>query len=427
MNEQNNANSPAEQAGDDVARASHAAPADGGGGDWRAAWRAARFSDDDGQGEPGQTRAAEAARHGAATGWLPSDDPVLPARIPAGAPNGRTWETGPQTAVAASSVASSRSVTSTLDPSSRPDGAVPDETPVGDAPASANGTGAPRPGFRALLTQGLAQARARLDGRVDVDPSAPPAPAAGSISAPVAASLAAVAIPTIAPRPAPTPVPAPVAVAPPAAMPGTAPSVSLPAAERAATPAVVIPSGVPAVVPAVVPISMPLPAAVPVAAPIAAVGAVGIALANGPAPTPTVSGIRKPAASARRPGRLRRAHLKVTRIDPWTVMKISFMLAIAFGIMTIVAVAVVWSMLDAAGVFTSINDTLSNVTGGTDSSSGFDLLKWVALDRVLGITTLIAVVDVVLITALSTLGAFLYNLASALLGGVEVTLVEDQR
>ena len=50
-----------------------------------------------------------------------------------------------------------------------------------------------------------------------------------------------------------------------------------------------------------------------------------------------------------------------------------------------------------------------------------------ALDRVLGFTTLIAVVDVVLITALATLGAFLYNLASALLGGIEVTLVEDQR
>jgi hypothetical protein len=108
-------------------------------------------------------------------------------------------------------------------------------------------------------------------------------------------------------------------------------------------------------------------------------------------------------------------------------MKVSFMLSIAFGIMTIVAVAVVWSMLDAAGVFDSVNETLANVTGGPDSEGGFNLLKWVAFDRVMGFTTLIAVVDVVLITALTTVGAFLYNLASALLGGVEVTLVEDQR
>jgi len=105
-------------------------------------------------------------------------------------------------------------------------------------------------------------------------------------------------------------------------------------------------------------------------------------------------------------------------------MKVSFMLAIAFGIMTIVAVAVVWSMLDAAGVFTSLNDTVESVTGDS-GALGFDLMSWVAFDRVLGFATLIAVVDVVLITALSTLAAFLYNLAASLLGGVEVTFVED--
>jgi len=38
---------------------------------------------------------------------------------------------------------------------------------------------------------------------------------------------------------------------------------------------------------------------------------------------------------------------------------------------------------------------------------------------------LIAAVDVVLLTAIATLGAFLYNMAAALLGGVEVTLAED--
>ena len=39
----------------------------------------------------------------------------------------------------------------------------------------------------------------------------------------------------------------------------------------------------------------------------------------------------------------------------------------------------------------------------------------------LGFTTLIAVVDVVLVTAIATLGAFLYNLSASLLGGLEVT------
>ena len=128
----------------------------------------------------------------------------------------------------------------------------------------------------------------------------------------------------------------------------------------------------------------------------------------------------------RRRAGLRKAHLKLTRIDPWTVMKISFMLAIAFGIMTVVSVFVIWSMLDTAGVFTAISESVNSVTGDADDG-GVNIMEWVALDRVLGFATLLAVVDIVLITALSTLFAFLYNLASTLLGGVEVTFVEDQR
>ena len=107
-------------------------------------------------------------------------------------------------------------------------------------------------------------------------------------------------------------------------------------------------------------------------------------------------------------------------------MKVSFMLAIAFGIMTVVSVFVIWSMIDTAGVFAAISDSVNSVTGDS-ADSGVNIMEWVALDRVLGFATLLAVVDIVLITALSTLGAFLYNLASTLLGGVEVTLVEDQR
>ena len=45
----------------------------------------------------------------------------------------------------------------------------------------------------------------------------------------------------------------------------------------------------------------------------------------------------------------------------------------------------------------------------------------------MGFTMIVAVVDVVLMTAIATLGAFLYNLAAALLGGVEVILAEDER
>ena len=65
-------------------------------------------------------------------------------------------------------------------------------------------------------------------------------------------------------------------------------------------------------------------------------------------------------------------------------------------------------------------------TGATDdTAAGFDVTNYVGTSRVMGFTMLIAVVDVVLLTAIATLGAFLYNMAAALLGGVEVTLAED--
>jgi Transmembrane domain of unknown function (DUF3566) len=128
-------------------------------------------------------------------------------------------------------------------------------------------------------------------------------------------------------------------------------------------------------------------------------------------------------AKKRRPPR--RARLRLTRIDPWSVMKTSFLLAVAFGIVTVVAVLMVWTVLDAAGVWESVNATVQNAIGGEDTKD-FNIEDYVGLSRVLGFTMLVAAIDVVLLTALATLAAFLYNMAAALLGGVEVTLAEDE-
>jgi Transmembrane domain of unknown function (DUF3566) len=135
-----------------------------------------------------------------------------------------------------------------------------------------------------------------------------------------------------------------------------------------------------------------------------------------PAPTPA------PATPVRR--RPRRARLKVTRTDPWSVMKIAFVLSLAAGIMTVVAVAFLWMALDAAGVFSKVGETVNSVTSG-GADKGFDLEGYLTLSRVLGITGIIAAVEVVVMTALATLLAFMYNVSSGMVGGVEVTLAED--
>lgn len=142
---------------------------------------------------------------------------------------------------------------------------------------------------------------------------------------------------------------------------------------------------------------------------------------HGPAP--------RPAAVAAAPGtpgpRARRARLVVARVDPWSVMKLSFVLAVAAGIVWVVAVFVLWSVLDAMGVFSSVGQLIEDITRGESAGEGFQLLDYVALNKVMGVTTILALVNVVMITALATLGAFLYNVTSGLVGGLTVTLSED--
>ncbi len=145
-----------------------------------------------------------------------------------------------------------------------------------------------------------------------------------------------------------------------------------------------------------------------------------------PGTTTTTAGrpASRPSGGSSRP-RTRKARLRMTHVDPWSVMKTAFLLSIALGIVTVIAVAMVWSVLGAAGVWDSINQTVQEVIGGQDGSA-FDVENYVGASRVLGFTMIVAVVDVVLITAIATLGAFLYNLAATLLGGIEVTLAEEE-
>lgn len=137
------------------------------------------------------------------------------------------------------------------------------------------------------------------------------------------------------------------------------------------------------------------------------------------------------AVSSDRPARqgaqrrsMRKARLRLVQVDAWSVMKTAFLLSIALGIILVVAVAVIWGVLGAAGVWDSINSMVQQ-TLGSDNSTPFRIQDYVGTSRVIGFAMIVAVVDVVLITAIATLGAFVYNLAATLVGGVEVTLAED--
>lgn len=119
----------------------------------------------------------------------------------------------------------------------------------------------------------------------------------------------------------------------------------------------------------------------------------------------------------------RQARLYVTRVDPWSVAKTAFLLCIALGVVTIVAAAALWFILDSLGVFSTLAKTVNDVVG--NAGTNFDLESLLSLQRVVGVTAVLASVQIVLTTILAVLLAGMYNLTVGLTGGVEVVLTDD--
>ena len=117
----------------------------------------------------------------------------------------------------------------------------------------------------------------------------------------------------------------------------------------------------------------------------------------------------------------RRVDLAIARIDAWTVMKVSFLLSVAFGIAIVIATIVLWFMLDAMHVFSTLESFLQEIGAGKFT----ELLEYVRLPRTIAYATIVGVINVVLMTAISTLGAMLYNVVASLGGGIKVSLMDE--
>ncbi len=131
------------------------------------------------------------------------------------------------------------------------------------------------------------------------------------------------------------------------------------------------------------------------------------------------AGLIKPAPKAK----VRRARLLVSKVEPWSVLKMAFLLSVALGIVTVVAAIVLWTVLDLTGIFDQVDSLLGTLAGS--EGGGFELKKVASLGQVASFATIIAVINVVLLTALSVLSAVLYNISATLVGGIGVTLTDD--
>jgi Transmembrane domain of unknown function (DUF3566) len=126
------------------------------------------------------------------------------------------------------------------------------------------------------------------------------------------------------------------------------------------------------------------------------------------------------AAAPRKGGR--RARLVVRRIDPWSTLKFSFIYSLAGLVVLLVAVVALYAIVDAMGVIDSMRTFLNDVEGSKNGSSS--VADWLGFGRVMAIALVVGGVNVILFTAFATLTAFIYNVCTDLVGGIEVTLAD---
>ena len=147
---------------------------------------------------------------------------------------------------------------------------------------------------------------------------------------------------------------------------------------------------------------------------------------SGPSSTGPLRAVNTSAAAPsalRRPGRgPRRANLQIKRFDPWSVLKLSLVLGVALFFVWLVAVGILYAVLDGMGVWDNLNGISDELLQGSNETG----TPLISAGRVFGVAAIIGAVNIVLFSALSTVGAFIYNVSADLAGGLEVTLAERE-
>ncbi|MGB3301671.1 MAG: DUF3566 domain-containing protein [Gordonia sp. (in: high G+C Gram-positive bacteria)] len=116
-----------------------------------------------------------------------------------------------------------------------------------------------------------------------------------------------------------------------------------------------------------------------------------------------------------------RAAVQIRRVDPWSVFKVVGVLSIVGFFVWMIAVAILYGVLGGMGIWDQINSSFGTIVNGDGSTSGQDLISG---GQVFMFSALFGVVAAVLLTALTTISAYVYNVCADMVGGVEVTLAD---
>lgn len=118
---------------------------------------------------------------------------------------------------------------------------------------------------------------------------------------------------------------------------------------------------------------------------------------------------------------IRSVHMTVSRINPWSALKISFLVSVAIGIMMVIAAIVLWLVLDGMHVWSSIDDLLKTL----NSAELLKVGQFLEFGRMIPFAVVVSVLEVILMTIFGGITAVVFNLVAMLVGGFKITVTDE--
>lgn len=118
--------------------------------------------------------------------------------------------------------------------------------------------------------------------------------------------------------------------------------------------------------------------------------------------------------------RVNRVRRIIRKIDPWTVLKVTFVLNFIVALTIVLGFSILWVLLVNAGVPQGLEDIARRLALLDQDASLVG-----NIEPLFSSVVFLATVYLLTQTALATIGAFFYNLVSDLVGGIEVVVLEE--
>ncbi|MGF6822742.1 hypothetical protein M2317_001649 [Microbacterium sp. ZKA21] len=111
----------------------------------------------------------------------------------------------------------------------------------------------------------------------------------------------------------------------------------------------------------------------------------------------------------------KQVRLRLVYVDFWSAVKLAFLGAIAFAVVTMVSFFLVYMVLQATGVISQVDEILGSFTDGA-----FSLSETIGLPQVMAFAAVVSILNLIVFTVLGAVVAGIYNLAVKVTGGLLV-------